>query len=99
MGCAELWDTLDATIVLGQHVIQPARRTLPSFSAPHPALSIHASHGINRPAMPLQNRVTPLGEQIADPARGLVYGTPDACTMPAGGTGATSRCGAGSPAG
>src|SRR5580765_926583 len=25
-------------------------------------------------AMPLQNRVTPLGELIADPARGLVYG-------------------------
>ena len=24
--------------------------------------------------MPLQNRVTPLGELIADPARGLVYG-------------------------
>src|SRR5438093_3249334 len=24
--------------------------------------------------MPLQNRVTPLGELVADPARGLVYG-------------------------
>jgi hypothetical protein len=24
--------------------------------------------------MPLQNRVTPLSELIADPARGLVYG-------------------------
>jgi hypothetical protein len=24
--------------------------------------------------MPLQNRVTPLGDLIADPARGLVYG-------------------------
>jgi len=24
--------------------------------------------------MPLQNRVTPFGELIADPARGLVYG-------------------------
>src|SRR3954452_4626004 len=84
MGCAELWDTLDATIVLGQHVIQPARRTLPSFSAPHPALSIHASHGINRPARPLQNRVTPLGEIVADPARGLVYGN-RGCLHDAGG--------------
>ena len=27
-----------------------------------------------RERMPLQNRVTPLGELIADPARGLVYG-------------------------
>ena len=26
------------------------------------------------PGMPLQNRVTPLGELVADPARGLVYG-------------------------
>ena len=24
--------------------------------------------------MPLQNRVTPLGDIVADPARGLVYG-------------------------
>ena len=30
--------------------------------------------------MPLQNRVTPLGELIADPARGLVYGNRVACT-------------------
>ena len=27
-----------------------------------------------KPGMPLQNRVTPLGELVADPARGLVYG-------------------------
>src|SRR5438128_7248150 len=26
------------------------------------------------PARPLQNRVTPLGELVADPGRGLVYG-------------------------
>jgi hypothetical protein len=32
-----VWDTLDATIVLGQDIIQPAHRTLPSSSAPHPA--------------------------------------------------------------
>ena len=29
---------------------------------------------MNRPAGPLQNRVTPLGNLIADPGRGLVYG-------------------------
>ena len=30
--------------------------------------------GQNCPVVPLQNRVTPLGELVADPARGLVYG-------------------------
>ena len=48
--CAALdlvWDTLDATIVLGQDIIQPALRTLPSSNSPHPAPSIHASRGIN----------------------------------------------------
>lgn len=34
--------------------------------------------------MPLQNRVTPLGELIADPARGLVYGN-RGCLHDAGG--------------
>src|SRR5207245_10050941 len=29
---------------------------------------------LGRIEMPLQNRVTPLGELVADPARGLVYG-------------------------
>ena len=42
-----VWDTLDATIVLGQDIIQPALRTLPTSNAPHPAPSIHASRGIN----------------------------------------------------
>ena len=42
-----VWDTLDATIVLVQGIIQPELRTLPSPSAPHPAPSIHASRGIN----------------------------------------------------
>ena len=37
-----------------------------------------------RPAMPLQNRVTPLGELVADPARGLVYGN-RGCLHDAGG--------------
>ena len=35
-------------------------------------------------AMPLQNRVTPLGELVADPARGLVYGN-RGCLHDAGG--------------
>ena len=36
----------------------------------------HASRGgpTDGPPRPLRNRVTPLGELIADPARGLVYG-------------------------
>ena len=37
------WDALDATVVLGQDIIQPELRTLPTPNAPHPAPSIHAS--------------------------------------------------------
>src|SRR6476661_6580938 len=50
-GTGLVWDTPDATIVLGQDIIQPARRTLPTPNAPHPAPSIHAAHGINHPLM------------------------------------------------
>jgi hypothetical protein len=32
------------------------------------------THPLKCTAMPLQNRVTPLGDLVADPARGLVYG-------------------------
>ena len=48
-GAGLVWDTLDATIVLGQDIIQPAHRTLPTSNAPHPAPSIHASRGNNHP--------------------------------------------------
>jgi len=40
-------------------------------------ITVHERAGLARRyarAMPLRNRVTPLGELIADPARGLVYG-------------------------
>jgi acetyl-CoA carboxylase, biotin carboxylase subunit len=51
VACAWVWDTLDATIVLGQDIIQPALGTPPTPNAPHPAPSIHAPHGINHPPM------------------------------------------------
>src|SRR6476659_2089683 len=51
MACAQVCDTLDVTIVLGQGIIQPALRTLPTSSAPHPAPSIHLPHGINHPML------------------------------------------------
>ena len=41
--------------------------------------------------MPLQNRVTPLGELIATPTRGLVYGTAAACTTSTARSGAAGR--------
>ena len=46
----------------------------------------HASRGgpTGGPPRPLQNRVTPLGDLIADPARGLVYGN-RGCLHDAGG--------------
>ena len=47
MACAWVWDPLDATIVLGQGIIQPALGTLPTPSAPHPAPSIHTSRETN----------------------------------------------------
>jgi sulfur-carrier protein len=47
MACAWVWDTLDATIVLGQDIIQPALRTPPTSNAPHPAPSIHAPRETN----------------------------------------------------
>ena len=50
-------------------------------------------------AMPLQNRVTPLSELVADPARGLVYGNRGCLHDDAAGSAAASRPGAGSPAG
>src|SRR6478672_6394530 len=46
-GAGLVWDTLDATIVLGQDIIQPARRTLPTPNAPHPTPSIRASRETN----------------------------------------------------
>jgi len=49
--------------------------------------------------MPLQNRVTPLGELVADPARGLVYGNRVVSTMQPAGFGGVTPGGAGSPAG
>ena len=36
--------------------------------------SVAVGAGPYRRMMPLRNRMTPLGEAIADPARGLVYG-------------------------
>src|SRR6185437_911114 len=48
-GAGLVWGTPDATIVLGQDIIQPALRTLPTSNAPHPAPSIHVPHGINHP--------------------------------------------------
>ena len=71
---------------------RPARRAL--TAAQHPA-----SHGTNHLAMPLQNRVTPLGELIADPARGLVYGNRGCLHDARRRIRRDSRCGAGSPVG
>jgi hypothetical protein len=42
-GAGLVWGTPDATIVLGQDIIQPALRTLPTSNAPHPTPCIHAS--------------------------------------------------------
>jgi hypothetical protein len=36
--------------------------------------------------MPLRNRVTPMGDIIADAARGTLMGNRGTCTMPAGGS-------------
>ena len=41
--------------------------------------------------MPLQNRVTPLSELVADPARGLVYGSPLGVELADYGPGALDR--------
>src|SRR6476620_2320581 len=61
-GTVLVWDTPDATIVLGQDIIQPARRTLPTPTAPHPAPSIHASHGINHhPSRSAASRAAAVG--------------------------------------
>jgi hypothetical protein len=51
-----------------------------SFTSPLPQVVVAATtvsiraHGLQAVAVTHQNRVTPLGELVADPARGLVYG-------------------------
>jgi hypothetical protein len=41
------WNTLDATIVLGQDMPSLPCGRSPTSNAPHPVPSIHASRGIN----------------------------------------------------
>ena len=50
--------------VVRRHHLRAARADTRAVGAP----------ALGRAEMPLQNRVTPLGELVADPARGLVYG-------------------------
>ena len=49
--------------------------------------------------MPLQNRVTPLGELVADPARGLVYGNRGCLHDETAASAAATTASGGSPAG
>jgi hypothetical protein len=59
----------------------------------------HGAHSDGRfESMPLQNRVTPLGELIADPARDSSTATEAACTTTAARSAGASPHGGGSPA-
>ena len=64
----------DEALLVGTDVELGDRAGPVSFVISRKLVSAAMPSTLRLAAMPLQNRVTPLGELIADPARGLVYG-------------------------